>query len=405
MNSWDVFDTLIARRVWDPHVIPAMAREMKIPELDLERSLCFPILENLRQVQPGDLLISDMHLPEEQIAALVREVTGLDNRVMVTPDGKASGRIWKQVNPQKHTGDNPLADIQRPCEAGIQAEHYTGTLWTASERMIAASGFMRLAWSMREGRLRTFDPDRRELELVQTQINFPLLYLAAVALRPQLAGKRVLASSRDCYLWQHLLRQVTGADVVYWWTSRLARAFPTPEYLAYTENLMDDSTILVDLIGSGWSLRRIAERLRRPPAAMWMLAYCGDAMNEHYESLRGTRGEVRSLIRAASQGVEHHNVAPHSMVTTFAQGQPVFWDPTGFDWVGSPEIATSHHAFHAARLAIDNYPEEKTERKVKPELLTGLMQRLPEAPWIPREDRHVQEELRSLADAENGNHL
>jgi hypothetical protein len=418
MNSWDIFDTLMARRVVDPHAIPGMARAAGRPEIELERELCFPIAENVSQVRPDDILISDMHLPEAEIAALVREVTGLQNRVIVTPDGKASGRLWRELTMknaecriERHTGDNLLADFDRPREAGIPARLYLGARMTEAERQLDDQGFHRLAVVCREARLRTFNPEHRALELAQVDVNFPLLYLAARMLKPCLGGRRVLASARDCWLFQHLLRDVAGVDAVYWYSSRLARAFPSADYLDYTEKLIDRNTVLFDLCGTGWSLRRFADavqsKIQNPPPGgapkskleMWMLAFCGDEMNGHYEALRSTTGRVRWLIASASQGLEHNNLAPHPMVTDVVAGEPKYWNPTEFDWAGSPQIRAQHEAFHLAHRILGNYPEDPREPDVKPQTLLWLVAQLPELEFFPREDHFVQEELRRLADA------
>ncbi len=411
MKSWDVFDTLIARRILDGHAVPGLAREAGISELDFERTICFPIAENLGQVRPGDLLVSDMHLPDEEIAALVREVTGLQNRVIVTPDGKRSGRIWQQLSREHsielHTGDDRIADDDMARHEGIPTLLFEGALMTETERRLQAAGFHRLGMACREARLRTFDPEYRDLELAQTQINFPMLYLAALALRPHLAGRRVLASARDCWLWQELLRDVAHADALYWHSSRLARAFPLASFIDYTVRLAGENAVLLDLCGSGWSLKRLKSKIETCPSIgrdrkskidLWMLSYCGRTMADHYERLRKTRGEVHWLIASASQGLEHNNLAPHPMISDVTEAGPIFANPTGFDWEGSPEIRAQHQAFRTAALALKAYREDAVEPAPPLELIAEFIAQLPELAFFPREDRFVQDELRRRAD-------
>lgn len=113
LKTWDIFDTLIARRGIFPQgvfqiveqIIKAdgfvqtrMVAEKNVSlqanyvlddiynefqkltgltknicdafrklECDVELEQCIPITENLRQVKAGDILISDMYLPEELI--------------------------------------------------------------------------------------------------------------------------------------------------------------------------------------------------------------------------------------------------------------------------------------------------------------------------------------------------
>ena len=140
VNSFDVFDTLIARRCIHPHIVfadleaangitgfarhrieaeqavtgPQMTldhiyaelgrrlgltnqatAEHRRAEIDAELAQVIPINENLARVNHGDLLLSDMYLPEPVIRSLL-EKAGLDRRVglIVSADGKRSGRIW-----------------------------------------------------------------------------------------------------------------------------------------------------------------------------------------------------------------------------------------------------------------------------------------------------------------------
>lgn len=394
MQSWDLFDTLLTRRTMRPRDVPC-------PRPDQ----LFPIVENVLQVKPEDLLISDMaEMTPESVTALAREVAGLPNRVIVTPDGKRTGWIWKtlarQYSLSLHTGDDSIADVDMARHEGIPTRLYSGARFTENEQELLDIGFRRLAFTAREARLRTFNLDHRALELAQIEINFPLLYLAALALKPHLQGRRVLGSARDCWLWQRLLRSVAEADAVYWYSSRLARAFPSESYLAYTTSLMQGpEAILLDLCGTGWSLRRLASELATKPAALWTLAHCGASMNAAYETLRATLGENRWLLASASQGLEHNNLAPHPMLIDVIEGQPQFWNPTGFDWEGSPEIRAQHGAFEAGMRALDNYPEDAKAPEASATRIARFIAQLPELAFFPREDRFVQDELKRRADA------
>jgi hypothetical protein len=106
MNSFDLFGTLIAGAACDT------------PDGDQEHH--FTIAENIAKVQPGDIVISDYY-DQAKALRLLRDVAGLSNKLIVTEDGKASGRIWQTIRPDSHLGDNPHRDVDSPRRAGISA--------------------------------------------------------------------------------------------------------------------------------------------------------------------------------------------------------------------------------------------------------------------------------------------
>jgi predicted HAD superfamily hydrolase len=171
MNSFDVFDTLIARRtvttryVWQQlekeFNIPAFASQRPIPddgtktflevyqalvssgvisadllqplmdrELALEIEHSYPIQENMDRVNDGDMLISDMYLPASAILQMVR-AAGLNRQVTIYQSNadKGKGIVWKELMsspPALHLGDNQVTDFQQPQTYGIRSELYSG---------------------------------------------------------------------------------------------------------------------------------------------------------------------------------------------------------------------------------------------------------------------------------------
>ena len=166
LRTWDIFDTLIARKCIFPvnvfHIIEQisqvkgfvniriiseqtiakintnyklndiynvmcqisninvqLAEKLKKLECDIEIDQAIPINENLHQVKSGDILISDMYLPEKIIAKMLDKV-GLfvPVEIVVTSNGKSSNRIWQQIKEQNeylfHTGDNEINDVKNP---------------------------------------------------------------------------------------------------------------------------------------------------------------------------------------------------------------------------------------------------------------------------------------------------
>src|SRR5258706_13131009 len=142
INSFDVFDTLIARRSVEPRAVlrrledragvpgltPAriaadqrlgghgqpydlgdiwqeVGRVMGLDsstidrlrelEVQIEHEEVIPVVENLALVRDGDLLVSDTYLPAEIVRSLLRHA-GLERTValVVSNDGKFRGWIW-----------------------------------------------------------------------------------------------------------------------------------------------------------------------------------------------------------------------------------------------------------------------------------------------------------------------
>src|SRR5262245_25638893 len=142
VNSFDVFDTLIARRSVHPHALLsqldvrtgrsglASARiaaderlwnlgkpyllsdiwsevgrvlslddttvaQLMTLEIELEHENVIPIAQDLALVKDGDLLVSDTYLPREVVLSLLRRA-GLQRTVaLVTSNyGKSRGTIW-----------------------------------------------------------------------------------------------------------------------------------------------------------------------------------------------------------------------------------------------------------------------------------------------------------------------
>ena len=323
VRSFDVFDTLIARRCLEPWRIFAALGEkagiadfvdrrrkaesrvagrpyslddvyaelgrdlgleddvvaaLKALEIELELDAAIPIAQNMAAVRDGDLLVSDMYLSADVIrrllghAGLAREV-GL----VVTAAGKHSGRIWpkllERVAIAEHLGDHPHSDVASPKAHGIPARHTPASAPTPIETILLDRGLRDLALVAREARLATWTttPGHRHLQLVQAGLNFPLLYLSSIVLARRalaLGVPRVLFSARDCNLWIHaftdiLRRTGTAIEPRYLLTSRLARLRASDDYMAYVADALAPGAIVADICGTGASLAKLMPRLGR----------------------------------------------------------------------------------------------------------------------------------------------
>lgn len=341
MNSFDVWDTLIARRrIADARIrygLPVPGSEpQRVLELELEQ--CFPILENVAKVRPGDLLLSDYDLPTI-LEPLVRQVTGLQNKVVVTEDGKYNDWVWPKVMPiAEHTGDSARSD--GTCERhGIKFNHVIQTRHSGAEITIGDYFGMRgLAQLMREVRLSTYSPNEttRQLQLVQSQVNLPMLFAASVLLH-RMAGQaqRILMSSRDCWLWLQLFEQLKpmlgGAyELVYFYTSRLMRYWPSETYKEYVRRATSVPALIVDLCGFGTSLRH---QFGDTVPLLLLIGY----------------KDCKTPCMVEGWLDEVSNFARHPMVGDVDnQGRPVYVNPLDINWTGVPELTTMHSTFMSA---------------------------------------------------------
>lgn len=323
VRSWDVFDTLIARRCGTYDAIfeimgttlgldfrtariraEAIARDSKYDisihdiydeiqrekgwtaqerqrALELEISTEFanviPIAENMALVRNGDVLVSDMYLSPDVILGLLREA-GFQKSItlFVSTQGKKDGTIWKRVRARhvilKHTGDNPGLDFLRPLLHHIPAGLTNASAETPWECLLRANGAPALSRYIREMRLRTLlptPPKSRTLQSAQIEANFPLLLLASASLVLWCKDQgisRALMASRDCILWATLADKVArrAGDYVaveYFLISRVAALKSSERYLTYAGRRMTANSVVVDLSMTGVSLAGLADRL------------------------------------------------------------------------------------------------------------------------------------------------
>lgn len=343
-RSWDIFDTLIARRCGAHDEIfeimcetlgsdfrakriqaEAVARKSKYEislydiydelqrengwtaedrkrALDLEISTEFanviPITENMSLVRDGDVLVSDMYLSPDVIMGLLGKA-GFDKSItlFVSTCGKVDGTIWKRVRERhiilKHTGDNPGSDFIRPLQHLIPAGLTNASVDTPWERFLLANGAPMLSRYVREMRLRMLpraSARSRAVQASQIEVNFPLLLLASASLVlwcRDCGISRALMSSRDCILWARLAEKVAGRAgyglaVEYFLISRVAALKSTERYLAYAGRRITADSVVVDLSMTGTSLAGLADRLGIPEVNAFVIALHRSASGSLY---------------------------------------------------------------------------------------------------------------------------
>ena len=398
IRTHDLFDTLIARRCVDPNKIGLTEEfydrrrkaELEVcdqpytlldvyqrlgepnllqRELDLEAQCLFPIAEMVAKVQPGDLIVSDTALPKEFLEENVRRVTGLTNEIVSSNDGKYTGRVFADIQKKykivEHIGDNWQSDVKMPIDMGILATHCKVSPMTEAEIALDNAGFIGLSQLMREVRLSTWNvnPNYRALQLLQSQVNVPVLFLASLILHRKMKaeGRKVaLMSARDCFLWQEMLGAVVAlfGDYQYYspyfLTSRIPRVFPSEHYLAYVKAWLEiGPACLVDLTGTGWSFRCLLENFKDKDVSIFMLSRYFDARVERdYGSIREVKDRGKSvecLLRETSTVIEKANLANHPMIMDIdKEWHPIYFNPAGVDLGKVAGIKIQHDTFAKA---------------------------------------------------------
>jgi len=338
------FETIYAALAARLGLDPEATRSLSALELAVEQENAIPIAENIAAVADGDVLISDMYLGAEAIRSLLR-AAGFDRpvSVIVSSDGKRSGRVWPQAlaafDISEHCGDNMHSDVLMALAAGVRARATDVHRPTRIEAALADMGLRDLAALSRETRLATHSPDPqiRALQIVEADFNLPILALASVLLlrRAVRSGvRKILFSSRDGNIWLPMARAIAasrGLDIAmdYFFTSRLTRVKPSESYLDYARKTITPGSIVVDVCGTGWSLAHLFERLGLRGQTIAFLQKL--PARADYEAMAPTPpgseiaqlfAEVESVNNTA---IEMCNYATHGMVIDVrdALGSPV----------------------------------------------------------------------------------
>lgn len=325
MNSWDCFDTLIARRYYHPKSIfdevgkrigdpdfksKRIAAEKasnktyediyaRLPgidpqvELDVELEHNFPIMENIMKVQDGDLIISDMYLSNSFVEKLLRNC-GLkkDITIIVTPDGKKKGWIWEQVkskyNINTHYGDNQKSDVHSAQAHGINGVYTNAFNFNDIEKEVYVSD-KNLAFWMRYTRLICPYTDSRSIMFWndQADINLPVLALAT----KELPDTVIAFSYRDCRNWHELYKAMTGKKGLRLDVSRHMYLNPNVHFDRYMEKIKKVGATIVDLQGKGKSIWNYYKG--SPPPTI----YIGGKTPEY----------IKQMIEYNTKSLEKHN--------------------------------------------------------------------------------------------------
>lgn len=305
--SFDIFDTILARRV--ENIFDIIEQEFPYPgfkqirqsyfgtidqiysqmETQIEPEICKKLLEfeiakeientylilpNYNKVKNGDILVSDMYYTEP-ILRRILEAAGFNKNVTiyVTPNGKYLGTIWNTVlknhSIEYHFGDNIHSDVITPRNYGIKTYHSNIHEFTHIESFFLRFGYPKFAFLMREFRLRNpYDTSSIEFKLYNDQAayNIPMLIFISAVINDYMKKENrttLLCQTRDGCLLEHIFPTIYPNYMCKRLeSSRHMNRNPTPEYKEYLKSMYDHSTcILFDLDGSMRSGRHLYKEL------------------------------------------------------------------------------------------------------------------------------------------------
>lgn len=342
-TSWDCFDTLVTRVRFDPlsvfdwmgnkHGLDNFTYRRKVAEsrapwtldsiyeelakdygwdgtvkdyykgLEIEEEInhCKPIAENIQRVKEGDLIVSDMYLPEWAIKKILKNC-GLsqDVQIFVTTGGKSSGQIWAHLPPiDLHIGDNLHSDVNSPRGFGIEAAHYTDVHCSTLEQLVGGE----LGLLMRAIRLANpYEPKTKlhRMWLEQAQLNVPALVLASASLPKE----NIAFVHRDCVHLQRIHERLHGTQNTTFHCSRIAMKRRGEAWDNYVREVAK-GRIIVDLQGTGASVAQYwHDAFKEPPELIY---------------ITGMMSTGRALVTIPTDVIERFNSSPLGSLGKFPE--------------------------------------------------------------------------------------
>lgn len=304
VDSFDVFDTLLARTVKFPtdifglieysfpyknfkelrikaerqsnftfdniyHQFKLLTNEtdetielLKTYEFDTEIKNTIPIKSNILKMQNGDICVSDMYLSKDAILQLLR-VHGINVNIKMyaSPFGKSSGHMWetlqKKYNIISHTGDNYHSDVVMAKNYNIPGVYTQIHRFSALEsRLIEVDA--ELCTVFRTFRLSNpYGEGTPEYDIYdnQAQYNMPILLFICRQLSNILKTEnrtKVLFFSRDGFLIMKLFQKLYPQyESIYMYSSRIVNNNYNKDYVHYLKTVYSkDDCLMFDINGS-----------------------------------------------------------------------------------------------------------------------------------------------------------
>ena len=242
---------------------------LKEYEINKELEYSIPITSNINKIKNGDIYVSDMYLKPEHIYKLLSlHNINIDNLLFVTSGGKANGYIYekllKKYSIETHTGDNHHSDIVMAQKYKINTCYTTISSFTSTETILYNLGYIDFQKSIRKYRLANpYQEKTNEYELYHQQItyNIPLLILFSIEIKNILDKEilnKVLFFTRDCCLLYKIFNKIyPDIEIMEYASSRIVHKDPSIGYINYMKKHYTEDSIIIDLNGSFKSGRNI----------------------------------------------------------------------------------------------------------------------------------------------------
>jgi hypothetical protein len=312
INSFDIFDTLLARTVKEPTDIFKIIENklgysnfkniriqaqsqsdntidniydqfklitnesdnniniLKNYEIQTELENTIPIISNILKIKNDDIYVSDMYLDYNNIIKLLKyhNINTDNNKLYVSSNGKYSGKIWdklvKEYNINTHTGDNMYSDIIMANKFGINTNYTQIYKFSALEDLLIKDNF-ELCTLFRRFRLSNpYDESSIEYKVYDQQIqyNIPILLFICKQLSIILDTENrdtVLFLSRDgCLIYKIFKKLYPQYNSHYIYSSRIINQSNNSDYILYLKQYYNkDKCIIFDLHGSFDSARNM----------------------------------------------------------------------------------------------------------------------------------------------------
>jgi hypothetical protein len=312
VNSFDVFDTLLARKVLQPpdifniierdypfpnfynyrciaqnnsngtfddiytkfreifNIDPDTIEQLKEYEIQTEIKYSYLIKSNCDRVKENDILISDMYFSGETIMRILHSIGfNLNIPIFASPGGKSSGEIWPILKTQYeinlHLGDNEYSDVKMANFAGINSELTTIHKLNENEIFFINNNNMDFAFLLREFRHKNpYKITTNEYEIYNDQavFNIPCLIMISNILNEILIKENrdtVLLLTRDGCLLKHIFSTLYPNYKCYELpSSRKIHINANQEYKDYLKTMYNHETcIIFDIFGSFKSGREL----------------------------------------------------------------------------------------------------------------------------------------------------
>ena len=311
VNSFDIFDTLLARTVQQPTDIFNIVektfpyynfKQLRIQaqnnsnqtidniyyhfqlltgetnenikllrdfELQTEMENTIPIMSNILKIKDGDIFVSDMYLTHNEIKKLLQYHNINPNITLyVSTGGKANGymyeKLLKEYIIQNHIGDNYHSDIIMASRYNIPCIFTQIHKFTYLESYLININF-ELCNIFRKFRLMNpYVENTLEFKIYDQQIqyNIPLLLFMCkkiVNILIQENKNTVLFLSRDgCLIYKLFSFLYPEYKSIYLYSSRIINNNYNDEYITYLKNIYNENeSLLFDLHGSFESGRKL----------------------------------------------------------------------------------------------------------------------------------------------------